>query len=137
MPSNAVALDSSVLIEHFRMKDKDHSLLNRLMLEFEELSVSPLVLYEIQIGRTESRLLDSSAILENLTVLPFGEDTVVKAAALYQKLKQANKLIDHFDILIAASAIVHDLPLATLNRKHFERIEGLILFDDERRMPTF
>ena len=131
MPSNAVALDSSVLIEHFRMKNKDNSLLRRLMSEFEELSASPLVLYEIQIGQTESWLLDSTAILDNLTVLPFGEEVVTKAATQHQKLKQANKLIDHFDILIAATAIVQDVPLATLNRKHFERIEGLILFDDE------
>ena len=33
MPLNAVALDSSVLIEHFRIKNKDDSLLSRLPLE--------------------------------------------------------------------------------------------------------
>ena len=29
------------------------------------------------------------------------------------------------DIFIAATAIEHDLPLATLNRVHFERISAL------------
>lgn len=44
-----------------------------------------------------------------------------------QQLKQENKLIDTSDILIAATAIAHDLPLVTLNRSHFERIRDLRL----------
>jgi predicted nucleic acid-binding protein len=34
-------------------------------------------------------------------------------------------MIDLADILIGATALTHDIPLATLNRKHFERIKGL------------
>ena len=131
MPSNAVALDSSVLIEHFRMKNKDNSFLSCLMSKFEELCISPIVLYEILIGQRESHA-DLTTILEELTVLTFDKRNVVKAATIHQALKKKNKIIDHFDILIAATAIAHDLPLATLNRKHFERIEGLILLDNER-----
>jgi len=33
------------------------------------------------------------------------------------------------DILIAGTAMSHNLPLATLNRKHFERIKDLQLVD--------
>jgi len=131
MPSKTVALDSSVLIEYFRIKNKDNSWLRRLMLEFEELYISSVVLYEILIGQTESRLFDAEAILESLTILPLDKEVVAKAALIYQKLKKENKLIDHFDILIAATAIIQGVPLSTLNRKHFARIEGLILFDDE------
>jgi len=114
------------------MKNKGDSLLSRLMLSFEELCISPVVLYEILIGQTESGAFDSTTILEGLTVLHFAEGVVAKSAALYRTLKKENKLIDHFDILIAGMAIVHNLPLATLNRKHFERIEGLMLVDDEK-----
>jgi len=121
------------LIEHFRIKNKDNSLLSRLLPKFEELCISPLVLYEILIGHTESPIFDSNAVLSKLTLLPFGEADVIRAAAIHRTLKKANKLIDHFDVFIAATAIVHALPLATLNRKHFERIEGLMLFDAENR----
>ena len=131
MPSN-VALDSSVLIEHFRIKNKDHSWLYRLMPEFEELCISTFVLYEILIGQTEVHLFDSTAVLEELTILSCNAEIVAKAAEIHLALKKKNKLIDHFDMLIAATAVVHDVPLATLNRKHFERIEGLILVDDTR-----
>ena len=130
MTSNAVVLDSSVPIEHFRIKNKNNSLMSRLMLEFEELCISPLALYEVLIGQRESHLFDLTVILEELTVLSFDEKIVAKAALIYRTLKEENKLVDNFDILIAASAIVLKIPLATLNRKHFERIEGLILFDD-------
>jgi predicted nucleic acid-binding protein len=132
MPSNAVALDSSALIEHVRIKNKDDSLLSRLISEFDELCISPLVLYEILIGQRESHFFDVTAILEELTVLPFDGEVVAKAVSLYRTLKRENKLIDHFDILIAATAIVRKIPLATLNRKHFERIDELKLFDDEK-----
>jgi len=104
--------------------------MSRLMLEFEELCISPLALYEVLIGQRESHLFDLTVILEELTVLSFDEKIVAKAALIYRTLKEENKLVDNFDILIAASAIVLKIPLATLNRKHFERIEGLILFDD-------
>jgi len=131
MPLNAVALDSSVLIEHIRIKNKDNSLLSRLTSEFEEFCVSPLVLYEIGIGQTDAHNLDLTPILNELTVLPFDREVIAKSTAIHRTLKQKNKIIDHFDILIAATAIAHGLPLATLNRKHFERIEELLLFDDK------
>ena len=41
MPLNAVALDSSVLIEHFRIKNKDDSLLSRLPLAKKRETVFP------------------------------------------------------------------------------------------------
>ena len=39
--------------------------------------------------------------------------------------KSTGLLIADFDIVIAATAIEHDLMLITRNRKHFERISGL------------
>jgi len=100
-------------------------LLSRLTSRFEEFCVSPLVLYEVGIGQADARLFDLSPILDELTVLSFDENVVAEAAAIYRALKKSNKIIDHFDILIAATAIVNDLPLATFNRSHFERIQDL------------
>ena len=102
-------------------------MLSRLTSQFKEFCVSPLVLYEIGIGQTDARLFDLSPILDELTVLAFDEEVVAQAAMIYRTLKKQNKIIDHFDILIAATAIVNDLPLATLNRHHFERIQDLRL----------
>jgi tRNA(fMet)-specific endonuclease VapC len=40
-------------------------------------------------------------------------------------LLKANKMIDLADILIGATAVTYNIPIATLNFKHFDRIEGL------------
>lgn len=36
-------------------------------------------------------------------------------------------LIDLADLLIAATAVTHGMSLATLNKKHFERIANIVL----------
>jgi len=40
-------------------------------------------------------------------------------------LKKKRKQIDIADLFIAATAVAHNLPLATLNEKHFNRIDIL------------
>ena len=50
-----------------------------------------------------------------------------QAARIYKDLKQKGLLIEAEDLLIGATALQHRLTLATNNRRHFERIEGLLL----------
>jgi tRNA(fMet)-specific endonuclease VapC len=42
-------------------------------------------------------------------------------------LLDSSVLIDLADLLIGATAKYHNIPLATLNKKHFQRIDGLVL----------
>jgi predicted nucleic acid-binding protein len=62
-----------------------------------------------------------------LIVLPFDMDCSNKAVEIFIDLSKSNKLIDMADILIGATAIAHKLPVATLNKKHFQRINNLHL----------
>lgn len=48
-----------------------------------------------------------------------------QAIEIYKELKKKTKMIDLADILIAATSISQKLPLATLNLKHFQRINEL------------
>jgi tRNA(fMet)-specific endonuclease VapC len=59
------------------------------------------------------------------TVLPLTDEIVVRAAEIYGDLHQRGALIEDADILIAATALVHGLPLVTENSTHFIRIPGL------------
>jgi len=63
--------------------------------------------------------------LKIITVLPFDKDAVKAAVEINKVLKAKRKQIDMADLFIAATAISNNLPLATLNTKHFERIETL------------
>lgn len=60
-------------------------------------------------------------------VLPLTSDVAQSAAMIYRQMKGANQLIDIRDIFIAATALVHQLPVLTLNQSHFRRVSGLRL----------
>jgi predicted nucleic acid-binding protein len=62
--------------------------------------------------------------------LPFATRVAKQAVAIYKQLKQQNKLIDIPDIMIAGTAMQNEVPLATLNRNHFERVNGLEIITD-------
>jgi tRNA(fMet)-specific endonuclease VapC len=44
-----------------------------------------------------------------------------------ERLRAKNQLIEIRDLLIAATALTHDLPLMTLNSGHFSRVGALQL----------
>jgi|tagenome__1003787_1003787.scaffolds.fasta_scaffold20777537_2 tRNA(fMet)-specific endonuclease VapC len=58
-------------------------------------------------------------------VLPLNDGIIVQAAEIYGGLKKQGAIIGDADILIAATAIFHDLPLVTGNLDHFRRIPKL------------
>ncbi len=43
------------------------------------------------------------------------------------QLRRQSNLIEDFDLLLAATALVHDLTLVTNNTGHFGRVAGLVL----------
>jgi len=62
-----------------------------------------------------------------LPVLPFDENVSLQAGEIYHFLRRTNKMIEFRDIFIAATCINYNLPLKTLNKKHFQRIKNLRL----------
>jgi predicted nucleic acid-binding protein len=69
------------------------------------------------------------SFLANVDVVPFDFDAAVLFGALRFRLRRAGIAPGDPDIMIAATAIHHDLTLVTHNRKHFDQIEGLKLYD--------
>jgi predicted nucleic acid-binding protein len=122
-----VVMDASVFIEHWRSRNKADSLLAKLTRQWQKLCVSAVAKYEVLAGADEKDMNEWNQLFENVTVLAFDDATIGTARMIYRQLKRENKLIGLGDIFIAATAIAHNLPLATLNRNHFERIRGLRL----------
>ncbi len=123
----SVVIDSCVFIEYFRSKNKENTRYAELSRQGWEFCVSAVAKYEVLSGASDDHLGEWQRIFENVTVLPFSDTTVGTARMIHRQLKRESKLLDLGDILIAATAIADDLPLATLNRNHFERIRGLKL----------
>ena len=123
----AVVIDASVFIKHWRSKNRNDSLLSQLIRQQRRLYVAAVAKYEVLTGVKEEDLEEWQEIFESIVVLAFDESTIMIARDICQQLKKENKMIDLGDLLIAATAMANGLPLATLNRNHFERVRGLEL----------
>lgn len=125
MERKIVLADTSVLIDFFRKKDKTGSRLVQLVNDRYHYCISSITTFEIYTGATPEQLAYWNQFLKRTHVLDFDRYTARTAAELQQQLKRKRKLIAIPDLLIASTAMAHHLPIATLNTKHFNRIDGL------------
>ena len=129
MADGLILADTSVLIEFFRKTDKTKTPLYNLAQRGYRFQISAITEYEIYIGAPPEQQDFWNRFLRTIPVLPFDHDVVFVAVQLGKTLKQQNKMLDLADLFIAATALANNLPVATLNRKHFERVPGLLILD--------
>jgi tRNA(fMet)-specific endonuclease VapC len=63
--------------------------------------------------------------LSGVVILGLDEEICKRLGQLRGSLRKRGQIIGDFDLLIAASALRHQLTLLTNNRKHFDGIVGL------------
>lgn len=122
-----IILDTSVLLDLFRKRDKEKTVFYKLSEKYQNFAVSVITEFEIIRGATPEQKDFWQKVLKNIKVLPFDSLCAAEAAQIYKYLKKHNKLIGMADILIAATACTHVLHLATLNTREFKRIPQLNL----------
>ena len=98
----------------------------------DDLTISCFNLAELLFGAYNSEYVDKNLervrYIENtIEVMPFDRKAIDNFAMIKAELKKQGKLIDDFDILIAAVALSNDMILVTNNEKHFERIPNLTI----------
>lgn len=127
MEDRRMVVDTGIFINYLRSKDKSKTILMNLS-DDTELYISSVSLYELYMGATSpQKWVDVKTLTDDIPVLPFTKSISEKAAIIYQELRKENKIIEFRDIFIAATAMVHDLPILTRNKKHFTRVKGLKL----------
>lgn len=129
MAEKLILSDTSVLIDYFRKTDKRNAVLIGYFDQGYDFCISAISYYEIYSGTTAIQLPFWQVLLERATVLGFDQNVGQVAVEINNELKRKRKQIEMADLFIAATAIANELPFATLNKKHFERIDGLILLD--------
>jgi predicted nucleic acid-binding protein len=127
MAEKVVLLDTSILIDFYRKKDKTKSILFSLSKIYSGFTVSSVTQFEIYRGAKSDQLLFWDKFFTDITVIPFNSQVSLAAADLDKELKFKRKQIAFPDLFIAATAVVNNLPCATLNKKHFDRIDSLEL----------
>jgi tRNA(fMet)-specific endonuclease VapC len=97
------------------------------------LSVSIITFGEIYEGAFESPESDQHIamfrrFLSGYTTLGLTDPIMERFARLRSTLRKQGNLIPDMDLLIAATALHHNLTLLTHNIRHFDRIPGLQLY---------
>jgi tRNA(fMet)-specific endonuclease VapC len=95
-------------------------------------AVSDITMYELYYGAAgyaepELRMEIIAGFAGRVSTLPFTSAIARVAGQLRHKLKTKGEMIGAYDILIAATALSHDLVLMSNNMREFKRIEGLKL----------
>jgi tRNA(fMet)-specific endonuclease VapC len=71
------------------------------------------------------------AFLRFVDVLPLNRSIIKRFARIRGELRRQGQLIGDPDLLIAATALDHDLIVITRNTRHFARIAGVNIYQHE------
>jgi tRNA(fMet)-specific endonuclease VapC len=129
MADDLVLADTSLLIDLFRKTDKTNAVLIALVRKGYNYCLSAVTEYEIYSGASLGQVQFWETLLQKIQVLPFDKGAARVAVDINFELKRKRLQIAIPDLFIAATAMANNLPLATLNKKHFERIVGLTIVD--------
>jgi predicted nucleic acid-binding protein len=129
MAGKVILVDTSILIDYYRKTNKANSVWIGLIDQGYEFVVSAITKYELYSGASQSQIEFWNSIFATISVIPFDESCVDVAVQINSTLKRKRKQIDLADLFIAATASTHNLPMATLNKKHFDRIDGLTIIE--------
>lgn len=122
-------LDTSFLIDTLRGENTVEEAV-RTVDERGTAQVSSITVMELWEG---IHLADSSDrertvvknLLSDVRELPFDRECATTAGEINAKLQRGGAPIEDADVMIAATALVHDVPIVTNNADHFERIDDL------------
>ena len=129
MAEKIVLADTSLLIDFFRKSDKSKSQLVSLIRKGYTFCICVITEYEIYSGATEQQLEFWQEFLKKITIINLDQAAVKEAVNINNQLKTKRKQIDLANLFIAAIAVSNNLPVATLNKKHFTRGESLLLVE--------
>lgn len=131
MEKPLICLDTSVLIDFYRKTDKSKSFFFQLTEKYDRFAISAITEFEIFIGSKSDQDDYWDRLFSTMKKLPFDSKSNKIAINIDRKLKQISKQIEVPDLMIAACAMANDAIIATLNAKHFSRIDGLKLIIPE------
>ena len=126
-----ILIDSDTLSHIMRRTPSVRKRARSYTLEHGKLTFSVMTWFEVLRGlkaRNAAKQLKAfDAFCAANTILPLSRNIVSRATDVYADLYRKGRLIGDADILIAATALEHDMDLATNNSRHFENVVGLTL----------
>ena len=124
MAKHKYLIDSTILIDAFRGQKKAIAFLSNI----DPIVISIVTQAELIEGaRSRTELEKINRIIHTYPVLPITDASSKRAITLLKTYFLKHGILFD-DALIAATALEHNLTLATTEKKHFSPIKGLILY---------
>jgi predicted nucleic acid-binding protein len=124
-----ILVDTNVFIEYYKNNPAICKILERI--DPQKIAINDVVCAELYFGaRNKQELADIVADMEKLTVLAIFPNISKLAVNLIKQFCLSHKL-KLPDALIAATAILHNAELFTLDRKGFAYIPNLKLYGNK------
>jgi predicted nucleic acid-binding protein len=98
----------------------------------DPIKISIITCMELYYGAHKSKQITGNlakirTLERSIEVKPVGQESAETYGMLKAQLEKKGSRLDDFDLIIAASALAHNLTLVTNNTDHFKRIDGLKL----------
>ncbi len=126
MENSEILVDTTILINFLRKKNKEKTLLWKLKEMYDNISISAISVFELYAGAIDNKKIsDVQSLLKWFEVIEFDEELGEMAGKFFIALKKRNNIIDYRDLFIGTSAVFYSLEIATLNTSHFENIPNI------------
>jgi predicted nucleic acid-binding protein len=120
-----ILVDTDVLIASLRGNEVARDWLHDARTRTGRLAVSVVTNTEIIGGMRAPERRELARLLGSLRPLPVTDMIAHRAGELRRRYRRSHEGIGVVDYLVAATAQVHGLELATLNTRHFPMFDGL------------
>ena len=129
MEYSQIIVDTNVFVKHQRKKNKKNSKLTQLVKNYNIVTTA-ITVYELFAGAVTPRHEeDIKNLLFGVEVLQLDKESAEISAKERLRLLKQNKQFEIRDILLAGIVIKSQLPLATLNVKHFVDFRDIELLE--------
>lgn len=127
-----VCLDTSFIIALLRRDHDAEEKLEEYVTSDVKLSTTPITACELFKGAYRSRRRDTEVekarrMLTYINILDFSLEACERFGKLVNDEPLKGSPIGDLDTMIASLALTHNEPLTTSNRKHFQRVPGLLV----------
>ena len=128
MANGLLLIDTDVLIDYSRGIEKTKGILKNL--ESEQIfAVSVVTQLELMVGcENKADFKSLQKFLLNFEIIQLSKSTSEKAVDLFKKYRLSHGVLIP-DMLIASTALTHEIPLLSKNRKDFRFIDELLLIE--------
>ncbi|MGQ0719481.1 MAG: type II toxin-antitoxin system VapC family toxin [Pseudonocardiales bacterium] len=125
-----VIVDTDLIIDFLRGRGPGADLTRRLVIE-RRLRLTAVTGFELRVGADFLARKDQILGLFRSRTVPLDLASALRAGEVASTLQPNGTGIGFADCMQAGICLRYGLPLATRNRKHFERVDGLQLVDVE------